>query len=187
MPMNVPSHLEDRSAPLRRCRTCGETKPWTTEHFERRTERRKDGTVAERSWQLDCRPCRLAALAQRRTAAAARRKAGLAATPPVAKALGTLALPKLARPSLRTILQQAVEPEWPKIAKHMAKQAAGGDKTMIKLVTAYMLGTPREAADDNGPTEFWHALLAHASTRDPDADGDPEAAGDEPESEPFAD
>src|SRR4051794_24411377 len=133
MPMNVPVRIEDRSAPLRRCRTCDETKPWTTEHFERRTERRKDGSIAERAWYLDCRPCRLAGLAQRRTAAAARRKAGLAATPPVARALGTLALPQPSKPSFRTVLQTKAEAKWDRIASQMVDAAAAGDKPMIKL------------------------------------------------------
>src|SRR4051794_20862860 len=158
MPMNEPVRIEDRSAPLRRCRTCGEAKPFTRDYYERRTEKRKDGSLAERAWYLDCRTCRKAGLAQRRTAAAARRKAGLAATPPVAKALGTLALPKPSKPSFRAVLEAKAEANWDKLADKMVKTALGNDKdsaAMLKLVAAYVLGTPREAAEDNGPTEFW--------------------------------
>jgi hypothetical protein len=177
---DAPVRIEAASAPLRRCRTCGAEKPWTQEYFKRRSRRRKDGSRIETAWFLDCNACELQRIRDHAAQKRAMQQAGITPPPPVAKALGSLTLPKPTRPDFRTVLQTKAQAKWPQIAGRMVDAAAKGDKAMIKLVAAYILGTPREATEDNGPTEFWHTLLARASERGAGPDPDLDAADDDP-------
>jgi hypothetical protein len=167
--------IADISAPTRYCKACGQDKPWTEDYFGRRFGKRKDGSKTLGAWYTECRHCRgqkILAWSKAKDQERRALKAGKLPDPPVAKALGTLALPKPQAPSFRTVLQTKAERKWPMIAQRMVDSAAAGDKNMIRLVAAYILGTPREATEDNGPTEFWHALLASAGQRDPGATPD---------------
>jgi len=181
--MDAGAH-EDLSAPLRHCKLCGQDKPWTENHWKRGS--------GGRGWRPYCRPCDLARVKPYGDRRKADKKAGRAPTPPVVRALERVPLPaKPAKPSLRTILEAEAEQNYERLAKKLVKTALGEGKdaaAALKLVFSYILGTPREASEDQGPTEFWHALLAdarqlHAGTgtdvgtatadlgADPDSDG----------------
>lgn len=183
--------IDAASAPLRRCRTCGAEKPFTDAYYGRRVEKRRDGSTYPGTWFLDCRVCEGQRAHRNGLRKQAERRGEIAATPPVAKALKTLPLPPPpARPSLRSELERQAAAQHEKLAAKMLKLALGDGKdaaAMLKLVSAYLMGTPREASEDNGPTEFWHALLASASQRDPGADPDLDAAGADLEPDSGAD
>ena len=148
------------------CQDCGETKPLTEEYWSRNRWRRKDGTVSRGSYQRVCKKCNLAKVQKYEKHKESRKARGLPPPAPIERALRGMPLPKPDKPSFRAVLQAKAEAEWPRIAERMIKLASGGDKMMIKLVAAYVLGVPREASEDDGPTEFWHALLARAGLPD---------------------
>jgi hypothetical protein len=181
------------SAPMRSCRTCGAEKPWTRDYYGRRRMKRKDGSVYDGAWFLDCKTCetqrQLRGIEKKKAERAAEKARG-GPPPPVAKALGSLPLPAPTKPNFRAVLEKKAEAKWDKLASKMVETALGSGKdstAMLKLVAAYMLGTPREASEDDGPSEFWHALLASAGQRHAGTDPDLGAAGADLEHDPDPD
>lgn len=193
-------NAEDLSSPLRQCRICGEQKPWNEAHFGRRSRKRADGSTAPGGWYWECKPCRIQKANEAFAAGKVRKKLERqhAAPPPLYRALQrpgvSLPPPPPAEPSFdfRGVLQSKAKKHWPKLADKMITTALGGGKDsamMLKLVTSYVLGPPKEAAgDDDGPGRFWKTLLAgpgpsdfgaHPDVGDEDADleHDPGAAG----------
>lgn len=156
----------------RRCTVCGETKPLDDAHWSRSQWRRADGSIGRGPFVTRCKRCNLARVKQHAADKKTRKQAGRPPPAPIQKALKSLPLPKVEKPTFRGTLQAKAEAQWPKIAEQMIGMAAKGDKVMIKLVAAYVLGVPREASEDDGPTEFWSALLARAGQ--PDAGAEPD-------------
>jgi hypothetical protein len=161
-------------APLGRtkvCKICGETKPLTTEYFRQQVRPNKAGQPRIHGWDTTCKPCSKQRLktyfAGRREQDKQAAKEGRGPMPPVVRALRAAApaLQAPKRPNLRAILEAEAEQNYERLAKKLVKQALGESKESagaLKLVFSYILGTPKEASDDHGPTEFWHSLLASA-------------------------
>jgi hypothetical protein len=157
---------------MKTCKHCGESKPLTEEHFHQQWRVIKSGERRSHGWNTVCKPCSKAKFQAywdgRKAADKQAAKEGRAPTPPVVRALNrvapsTLNVPK--KPNLRAILEAEAEANYEKLAKKLVKQALGESKESagaLKLVFSYILGTPKEASDDHGPTEFWHSLLASA-------------------------
>jgi hypothetical protein len=173
MPVDVlPATMDSPpSSPARTCRKCGVEKPLARPHFYPDASRR-DG------WSRVCSAC----LKDASRTARARRKA----QPPTPPLLAELAaqLPRTpSKPSFRAQLEEAAGKRFPKLAEKTVELALAGDRQMLRLVMAYMLGTPREAADDDGPGEYFRAIFAAAQTVAPasmparlDAAADPDDA-----------
>jgi hypothetical protein len=113
---------------------------------------RRDG------WSRQCKACARGEPGPAKAAARARRRAGARA--PEGTAL--LPFPERAapsRPSFREVVEREAERQWPKLARKFVGLAAAGDKAMVRLLMAYLLGKPAEAPEDEDSEKFLRIVV----------------------------